>query len=193
MARPVPDRLVVGLGNPGSRYEGTRHNLGFQVADRLASRWGVGAWREELGSLLAEARPRGVAVALAKPLGFMNRSGDSVAALVGWTGLPLDRLLVVHDDLDLPLGALRVRLRGGAGGHNGIRSIVESLGTDEFPRLKVGVGRPPEGIPGAEYVLSRFLPEEAELLPAIVERAGDAAEAALFEGPLAAMNRFHQT
>jgi len=193
VARPLPDRLVVGLGNPGSRYEGTRHNLGFQVADRLASRWGVGAWREALGSLLAEARPRGVAVALAKPLGFMNRSGDSVAALVGWTGLPLDRLLVVHDDLDLPLGALRVRLRGGAGGHNGIRSIVESLGTDEFPRLKVGVGRPPEGIPGAEYVLSRFLPEEAELLPAIVERAGDAAEAALFEGSLAAMNRFHQT
>lgn len=193
MARPVPDRLLVGLGNPGSRYEGTRHNVGFEVADRLASRWGVAAWREELGSLLTEARPRGVAVALAKPQGFMNCSGDSVAALVGRTGLPLDRLLVVHDDLDLPFGVLRVRLRGGAGGHNGIRSVVESLGTGEFPRLKVGVGRPPEGISGAEYVLSRFLPEEAELLPAIVERAGDAAEAVLFEGPVAAMNRFHQT
>jgi len=134
-----------------------------------------------------------VAVALAKPQGFMNRSGDSVAALLGRAGLPLDRLLVVHDDLDLPFGVLRVRLRGGAGGHNGIRSVVESLGTGEFPRLKVGVGRPPEGISGAEYVLSRFLPEEAGLLPAIVERAGDAAEAVLFEGPVVAMNRFHQT
>jgi len=134
-----------------------------------------------------------VAVALAKPQGFMNCSGDSVAALVGRTGLPLGRLLVVHDDLDLPFGVLRVRLRGGAGGHNGIRSIVESLGTGQFPRLKVGVGRPPEGTSGAEYVLSRFLPEEAQLLPAIVERAGDAAEAVLFEGPVAAMNRFHQT
>ncbi len=193
MGRPAPDRLVVGLGNPGSRYEGTRHNLGFQVADRLAARWDAGAWREVLGSLLAEARPRGATVALAKPLGFMNRSGDSVAALMGWMGLPPDRLLVVHDDLDLPLGALRVRLRGGAGGHNGIRSVAESLGTGEFTRLKVGVGRPPEGSSGADYVLSRFLPEEAGLLPAIVERAGDAAEAALFEGPLAAMNRFHQT
>jgi PTH1 family peptidyl-tRNA hydrolase len=193
VARLVPDRLVVGLGNPGSRYEGTRHNVGFQVADRLASRWGVATWRDELGGLLTEARPRGVAVALSKPQGFMNCSGDSVAALVGWAGLPLDRLLVVHDDLDLPFGVLRVRLRGGAGGHNGIRSIVQSLGTGEFPRLKVGVSRPPEGISGAEYVLSRFLPEEAELLPAIVERAADAAEAVLFEGPVAAMNRFHQT
>lgn len=193
MAGPAPERLVVGLGNPGRRYEGTRHNLGFRVVDALAGRWRAEPWRESLGSMAAAAEPRGVRVLLAKPQGYMNRSGEGVAALAGAAGLPPDRLLVVHDDLDLPLGTLRVRLRGGAGGHNGVRSIAASLGTGEFLRLKVGVGRPTEGCPADEYVLSRFLPEEAPLLPAIVERAGDAVEAVLFEGPGAAMNRFHPT
>lgn len=194
MAGPQPERLVVGLGNPGSRYEGTRHNLGFRVVDALARRWRAGPWRESAGCLAAEAEPRGVRVLLAKPQGYMNRSGDGVAALTGGAGRPPPgRLLVVHDDLDLPLGSLRVRLRGGAGGHNGVRSIAASLGTGEFLRLKVGIGRPPDGCPADEYVLSGFLPEEAPLLPAIVARAGDAVEAVLFEGPGAAMNRFHPT
>jgi PTH1 family peptidyl-tRNA hydrolase len=183
---------VVGLGNPGPRYEATRHNMGFLVVDRLASRGGdAGPWRQTCGSVAAEASCGGEPVLLAKPQTFMNRSGEALRALAERTGLEPDRILVVHDDLDLPFGRLRVRIGGGAGGHNGIRSAVESLGTGEFIRLKVGIGRPEPGGDVVEFVLSPFAPEEQAELPDLLGRAADVLGSIIVEGPLRAMNRFH--
>lgn len=183
--------LVVGLGNPGPKYEDTRHNIGFQVADELAARARAGRWREACRALVAEGRLAGEPVVLAKPQTYMNRSGDAVGRLVDRFGVDLERLIVVHDDLDLPFGAIRIRVRGGHGGHNGIRSILAVLGTGEFVRVKVGIGRPQGKGDVADYVLSPFSADEAVEIPAIRARAADAVFHIVGEGPLRAMNRFH--
>lgn len=191
MGAPTPSWLVVGLGNPGPRYEATRHNVGFVVVDRFASRGDAGPWRQACGSLVAEARCGDDGVLLAKPQTFMNRSGVALRALAERTGLAPDHVLVVHDDLDLPFGRLRVRIGGGAGGHNGIRSAVEELGTGDFLRLKVGIGRPEPGGDVVAFVLSPFTQEEQAVLPDLIGRAADALGSIIVEGPLRAMNRFH--
>lgn len=189
MERPSADHLVVGLGNPGPRYEATRHNVGFRVVDLVAHRWGAAAWREACRSLVTEVdRPPAV---LAKPATFMNRSGLAVAALLAREPLPLERVVVVHDDLDLPFGRLKIRDGGGHGGHNGIRSIVEALGDGGFLRLKVGIGRPEQGEDVAEFVLSPFGAGEEAVLSDLLARAADALESIVIEGPLRAMHRFH--
>jgi len=189
---PAPAWLVVGLGNPGPRYEATRHNMGFLVVDQLASRCSDAArWRQTCGSFTAEGRVGVGSVLLAKPQTFMNRSGEALRQLVASTGLSPDQMVVVHDDLDLPFGRLRIRTGGGAGGHKGIRSAVECLGTGDFLRLKVGIGRPE--VPGevVEFVLSPFRSEEQSALPELLCRAADAVESVIVEGPSRAMNRFH--
>ncbi|WP_273841615.1 aminoacyl-tRNA hydrolase [Rubrobacter calidifluminis] len=170
---------MAGLGNPGRRYANTRHNAGYMVVDELAARHG-GAWRRRKRAEEAEIRLNGVSVVLVKPTTFMNDSGR---ALVAYSG---DRLLVVHDDLDLPAGAVRVKVGGGAGGHNGLRSVIGNLGP-EFVRVRVGIGRPPEGVEVIDYVLGRMDGTVREAVP----RATDAVEVVVEEGAEAAMNRFN--
>lgn len=182
---------MVGLGNPGPEYAGTRHNVGFRVVDLLRERWAAEPWRELAGSRVSCGAYKGQDVVLAEPQTFMNRSGPAVMDLVGRWSVELSSTLVVHDDLDLPFGALRIRTRGGHGGHNGLRSILESIGSGAFLRLKVGIGHPLSRADVVDHVLSPFGPEETEALPEVLTRAAEAAEAILAEGPLKAMNHFH--
>ena len=184
------DLLVAGLGNPGREYAGHRHNVGHMVVDELARRHG-GSWRGKFSGDLSELRIGEARVALLKPMTYMNESGRSVGAALRFFKLPPEQLLVVHDEGDLDLGRLQARLGGGLAGHNGLRSIVQALGTQEFLRLRIGVGRPRRGDPRplADYVLSNFEPEDEA--DAIVARAADAVEAILAEGLEATQQRFN--
>jgi len=184
--------VVVGLGNPGRRYQEARHNVGFRVLDRLAARWDVAVGREAHRALLGEARRAGERVLLVKPQTFMNASGEAVASLRRFYRFPLARLVVVHDDVDLPAGRVRIRTAGRAGGNRGVESLIETLGDGEFVRVKVGVGRPPAGPVPADWVLNRPAPAEAPLVAEGEERAADAVELVLADGPARAMNRFNQ-
>jgi len=184
--------LVVGLGNPGARYARTRHNAGFDVVERLASRAGVSVERKLYGALVGEGAVGGQKVMFALPQQFMNVSGQPVASILGFYKIALSDVVVVHDDMDLPFGRLRVRAGGGHGGHNGIRDIQRLCGND-FPRVRFGVGRPPEGWDPADYVLGTWSSEEAAGLAAAVDRAADAVESIVSVGIEAAMNRHNPT
>jgi peptidyl-tRNA hydrolase, PTH1 family len=172
------DWLVVGLGNPGAEYERTRHNAGFEVARELIDRWGLPKPKQKYGGLLSEGRagPGGPRVAVLLPQTYMNDAGQSVSPARGAFKLPLDRVLVVHDEIDLPFGDIRVRLGGGLAGHNGLKSLKAGLGSGDFARVRVGVGRPPTTDPDrvAAYVLSRFREPQAEVRE-LIDRAADAA------------------
>ena len=185
-------KVICGLGNPGERYRLTRHNVGFRVVDLLADRWGLaGEGRVRDGAALLEViRPEPIGkVLLVKPLKYMNRSGAVLRAALRQTDVEVgDDLLVVADDIDLPLGKLRLRRSGSAGGHNGLRDMIASFGTDEFGRLRVGIGRAGETV---DHVLSTFKPGERELATEMVAVAADAAERWLGEGMDAAMNDFN--
>jgi PTH1 family peptidyl-tRNA hydrolase len=183
-------RLIVGLGNPGRRYQNTRHNIGARLVELLAQRHRV-SLRAEGWSDTAALTLDGARVLLARPQTYVNVSGTAVADLRRRHRLALDRLLVVFDDLDLPLGNLRIRGQGGHGGHNGMRSIIEALGGGGFPRLRIGIGRPPERMDPADYVLSRFSREEQEPVAAVLARAADAVELFAREGVEAAMRAFN--
>ena len=185
-------KLIVGLGNPGSEYADTRHNVGWRVAEALAERAGLAAWREKFEAHLAEGRLAGHKVVLARPVTYMNASGRSVRPMMDFWKLEPDDLLVVLDDMALPVGRLRLRPDGSAGGHKGLASIVQDLGHERFARLRVGIGAPPSAEDGADYVLARFVPEERQALDEAVDRAADAAETWIRSGPEAAMNRFNQ-
>jgi peptidyl-tRNA hydrolase, PTH1 family len=184
------DLLVVGLGNPGREHERDRHNLGWMVADELARRMD-GRWRAKFSGQLAEVRLDALRLALLKPETFMNDSGRSVAAATRFFKVEPESLLVVHDDVDLEPGRLQARAGGGLAGHNGLRSLAPALGTQEFLRLRIGVGRPDRGDPRsvADYVLSPF--ELAEDVGALVSRAADAVETVAREGVEAAQQRFN--
>jgi PTH1 family peptidyl-tRNA hydrolase len=182
---PAPvDWLVVGLGNPGAEYTGTRHNIGFEIARALADRWGLGKPRQKYRGLLSEGRagPGGPRVAVLMPQTYMNDAGTSVGPARGAYGVPLDRVLVVHDEIDLPFGDIRVRTGGGLAGHNGLRSVKQGLGSPDFARVRVGVGRPPTTEPDrvAAYVLGRFC-EPREDVAELVSRGADAAERVVLE------------
>jgi peptidyl-tRNA hydrolase, PTH1 family len=184
------DLLVAGLGNPGREYARNRHNVGFMVADELARRHG-GSWRSKFSGQLSEIRIGDARVALLEPMTYMNLSGRPVGAAVRFFKVQPEQLLVVHDEGDFDLGRLQLRLGGGLAGHNGLRSIAQALGTPEFMRLRVGVGRPGRGDPRdlADYVLSNFEPEDdAET---IVARGADAVEAVVRDGLEAAQREFH--
>ena len=189
-------KLVVGLGNPGPEYAETRHNVGFRIVERLADRHRIALARERrLEARSGEGVVHGVRAALLLPSTYMNHSGRAVAAaLEAW---PLGELgtdlLVVYDDLDLPFGRLRIRPGGGAGGHRGLADIQSRLGRSDFPRLRFGIGRPPEGRDGVEYVLAPFDPAEKAALAPRLARAADAVEAVLCEGVASAMNQFNRS
>ena len=186
-------RLVVGLGNPGERYRRTRHNIGFMVVDALAARAAVRRGRSEAEAWVAEVDLADVRVLLVKPQTFMNRSGAAVEPLLAKHGDGPADLLVVVDDVALELGTLRIRERGSHGGHNGLRSIVEALGSDDFARVRVGIRRADSPLDLAGYVLADFDPDETVAVPEIVSRAADAVECFLHDGPQTAMNRFNRT
>jgi PTH1 family peptidyl-tRNA hydrolase len=184
------DLLVAGLGNPGREYARNRHNVGFMVADELARRHG-GSWRSKFSGQLSEIRIGDARVALLEPMTYMNLSGRPVGAAVRFFKVPPAQLLVVHDEGDFDLGRLQLRLGGGLAGHNGLRSIAQTLGTPEFMRLRVGVGRPGRGDPRdlADYVLSNFEPEDDS--ETIVARGADAVDAVVRDGLEAAQREFH--
>lgn len=189
---PIPVRAVLGLGNPGPEYRRSRHNLGFMVLDQLARRHGLRFRAEPPALALCRWRRIGEGTLLAKPTAFMNHSGRGAAQLRDRHGLEPAGILVVVDDLDLPFGRLRVRARGGAGTHNGLRSLVASLGGGEFPRLRMGIGpAPPKDHDLADWVLGDFDPPEWGALPAFLEAGADCVEAVLRDGVPAAMNRFN--
>lgn len=185
-------KLVAGLGNPGPRHQETRHNVGFMVIDELARRWNTDVSRFDPGfeGLVGEAQVGGQTVRLLKPMTYMNLSGRSVAAVVRFYKLAPDELLVVSDDLDLPLGVLRMRASGSAGGQKGLADVIRHMGTEEFPRLRVGIGRS-ERLDAVDYVLSRFAAAELDVLRESLARAADAVACWVSEGVSAAMNRFN--
>jgi len=185
--------LIVGLGNPGARYAGNRHNVGFLCVERLAAAHGLAFDRQQGRARVVLGTIMDRRVVLAQPQTYMNNSGSAVVPLARFYQVPLERLLVVYDDLDLPLGALRLRPEGGSGGHKGMRSIIEQLGGQQaFPRLRIGIGRPPGRMDPAAYVLQDFSDEEKLLLEDALERSVGAIETWLSEGVEAAMNRYNQ-
>jgi len=184
--------IVIGLGNPGSRYRDTRHNVGFMVLDRLAECLDAAFSQEKYGGLIARTVRAGAPLLLVKPLTFMNNSGDCVARVVRYTEADLRDVLIVADDVNLPLGKLRLRKSGSAGGHNGLKSITERLGAEEFPRLRIGVGldKSPSG-DLVQHVLGAFSAEEKPQRDEAVGRAAEAVLAYLDEGIARAMNAFN--
>jgi len=185
-------KVIVGLGNPGVRFQMSRHNIGFQVVDRLAQTNHIFISTRRLKSLYGIGPIDAQEVALVKPLTFMNLSGEAVKKLVNFFHAGMEDLVVIHDDLDLSFGRVRFKQRGGDGGHQGIRSIIESLDGNNFLRLKVGIGRPPKGMDPAEYVLSDFDRIEQPRLDEIVSLAADAITVLLLEGLQTAMNRYQK-
>lgn len=184
--------LVAGLGNPGPQYAGNRHNAGFMVADLLAARIGARFKRAAARADVADGRLAGVPVTLGKPRSFMNASGGPVAALRRFYKIPPGRIVVVHDELDLPFAAIRLKLGGGDNGHNGLRSVTAAIGTRDYYRVRCGIGRPTGRMDAADFVLHDFSAAERTLLPEFIGRCADAVEALLSGGLAAAQNEFHQ-
>ena len=184
-------RLVIGLGNPGRQFTNSRHNVGFRCVDHIARRWGIQFNDRRAKAVVGQGRLLSGPVLLAKPRTFMNRSGDGARYLLDrFSGSPED-LVVIYDDMDLPLGRIRVRARGSAGGHNGIDSIVGALATQEFPRVRVGIGRPMENEDSIDYVLGHFRPDETPVIAEAVVRVEEVVASVLLEGLDVAMNRFN--
>ena len=183
--------MVVGLGNPGPEYEASRHNVGFRVVETLAGRVGMVLKCCRYRSLFARGSLHGVQVLLVKPLTFMNESGFTVSRWQQALCLEPSRVILVHDDLDLPPSQLRIKIGGGHGGHRGVRSVLESMGSPDFVRVKVGIGRPQEGQDAVQHVLGSFEEREGDVIQVVVQRAADAVEVLLEEGLEAAMNRYN--
>jgi PTH1 family peptidyl-tRNA hydrolase len=186
-----PDlHVVVGLGNPGSRYAGTRHNVGAMVVLSMAQRMGLQLHRSKHACATARTSMGTVPVLLAVPYTFMNESGITVGRLIRYYKVPPEHIFVICDDLDIPFGTLRIRPDGGSGGHNGLKSIIGAIGTQQFPRMRVGVGRPVHG--AIDHVLGRFSPDEERVLPRLLDIAVDAMKVTVTAGPHDAMNRFNR-
>ena len=183
--------LIAGLGNPGPEYAGNRHNAGQMVVDLLAERMGTRFKAHRTRNEVADGRLAGVPVTLAKPRTYMNVSGGPVAALAAFYKIPPERIVVVHDELDIPFGAVRLKRGGGDNGHNGLRSVTQALGTNEYNRARFGIGRPPGRMDAATFVLRDFSAAERKELPFLIDRCADAVETLLSKGLAVAQNTFH--
>ena len=190
-AEPSQTYLIAGLGNPGREYKETRHNVGFMVVDRLAQRLGVTFSRVESRALVTKGAHQGQRVILAKPQTFMNESGLAVGSLARYYKVELNNMLVAYDDVDLPFGVLRMRPAGGSAGQKGMKSIIERVGSEAFPRLRVGIGRPPGRMDAAAYVLQPFDRAETAELPLVLDRAADAVLVYIASGLERAMNLYN--
>ncbi len=180
--------IIVGLGNPGKKFERTRHNAGFMALNELARSLNVDIGQGKNNALLGKARIDTEDTVLAKPLTYMNDSGRAVSAILRDTFTGIRDLIVLHDELDLPLGTVRIKIGGGHGGHNGLRSIIEHVGSSDFIRVRLGIGRPAPGIDASDYVLSPFLAEERQPLSDMIARAVEAVRVIVLQGPNKAMN-----
>ncbi|OPX88676.1 MAG: Peptidyl-tRNA hydrolase [Pelotomaculum sp. PtaB.Bin104] len=186
-------KLIVGLGNPGREYAQTRHNIGFMVIDRLALKFKVSVDKKMFKALIGQGQIDGEKVVLVKPQTYMNLSGEAVSALLNWFKLNVSDLLVIYDDLDLPAGKMRIRSGGGSGGHKGMQSIIQMLGTESFPRLRIGIGRPPEpGFETAGYVLGHFRDEEAQAFEEVLDLAPEIILCLVRQGIERAMNLYNR-
>jgi PTH1 family peptidyl-tRNA hydrolase len=186
-------KVVVGLGNPGDKYAQTKHNVGFWAIDRLSRRFGIECRKEKFKALVGEGFVNGEKVLLCKPMTFMNLSGESLREVVSYYSelRPEQDIIVIYDDMDFAPGQLRLREKGSAGGHNGMKSVIQHLGTDVFPRIRIGIGRPPAERTVVEHVMSPFAADDLPSVQAAVETAAEAVEYALANGFQAAMNRFN--
>lgn len=184
-------KLIIGLGNPGKQYEHTRHNIGFDVIDQLAHQWNAPLNQTKFNGVYATVhRPEGK-VMLLKPLTYMNLSGECVRPIMDYFDIDIEDIIVIYDDLDLETGKLRLRQKGSAGGHNGIKSLIQHLGTQEFNRIRVGVSRPPAGMKVADYVLAKFLAEDKPVVENAIMKSCEAVEASLSKKFLDVMNTFN--
>lgn len=183
--------LIIGLGNPGARYAGTRHNAGFMVVDALAREARSDRWSGESGSLVCRASICGIRTLLAKPLTYMNLSGQAVIRLLSDHGLALNDVLLIVDDLNLPFGRIRLRSRGSAGGHHGLESVIRAVGSEDFIRIRLGIGEEDAPLNKAEFVLADFPPERESGLSDMIRRAGEAAKMILGEGVTRAMSVYN--
>ncbi|MGE5614950.1 MAG: aminoacyl-tRNA hydrolase [Bacillota bacterium] len=183
--------VIAGLGNPGNKYVNTRHNVGFAVIDVLSEKTGIKVNRIKFKGLIGEGLINGEKVLLVKPQTYMNQSGECLREIVEWYGIPVGNIIVIYDDADLPVGTLRIRPGGSSGTHNGMKSIIYQLQSDEFPRIRIGIGNAPEGWDLADYVLSRFNNDEAGIIGRSVEIAAEAAVKIIESGIIAAMNLYN--
>lgn len=183
--------LLIGLGNPGREYKDTRHNIGFMLIDQLAERIGARGMKVQSKAIITSGLYEERKLILAKPQTYMNLSGQSVQGLLHFYKIPLENLLVAHDDLDIPYGTIRIRPSGGPGGQRGMANTIELLGTKDFPRLRLGIGRPPGRMDPKDYVLQNFSKDELKLMPELLSRAADAALEFVMKGLNAAMNKYN--
>ncbi|MBI5631989.1 MAG: aminoacyl-tRNA hydrolase [Nitrospirae bacterium] len=185
-------KLIVGLGNPGNEYKQTRHNAGFMVIDKLASVYNIALNKKKYKSFFGKDSINDIEVVLAKPQTFMNLSGDSVVQMIKGFNLSADDLIVIYDDMDMDIGRIRIRDKGSHGGHRGVKSIINAIGTDSFVRIKIGIGRPRAGMDSSDYVLTNFKKDELPILKETIKRASDALSFLIKGDTVAAMNRFNK-
>lgn len=185
-------KLIVGLGNPGKQYEKTRHNIGFEVIDALSEKLNIPLNQAKFKGVYGVGHVQGEKVFLIKPLTYMNLSGESIRAIMDYYQINIEEITVIYDDLDLPVGKIRLRQKGSAGGHNGIKSTIAHLGSQEFNRIRVGIDRPPSGMKVPDYVLGRFTKEEWEVLVEVINRCKDACEEWISKPFLQVMNEYNQ-
>ena len=184
-------KLIVGLGNPGPNYDRTRHNIGFEVIDELANRFNAPLTQTKFKGVYSMSHQSGEKVFLLKPLTYMNLSGESIRPLMDYYNIELEDVLILYDDLDLPVGKIRLRQKGSAGGHNGVKSMISHVGTQNFNRIRIGIDRPPMGMKVPDYVLSRFRKEEWQEMESVITTCADACEEWLQKPFLEVMNQFN--
>ena len=183
--------LIVGLGNPGSRYIKTRHNVGFLMVERLADKFGIPLSENKFKTRFGRGTISGIRAILAQPIDFMNRSGPPAYQLAHYFSIPIENMMIIHDDIDIELGRIKIKAKGGHGGHNGIKSIINAFGTGDFPRVRIGVGRPEAPVDATDYVLGKLTGEELKSLTPVLQSAEDAVETILLKGTTVAMNLFN--
>ena len=184
-------KMIVGLGNPGNEYAGTRHNVGWMLVDALAEHLGINEWRSREKGMVAEGRIGSEKILLVKPLTYMNNSGECVGPLMRWYKLEPEDIMAAHDDMDIPIGTIRIRKKGSACGHNGIKSLPSHIGSENFGRLRIGIGRPQPGWSVINHVLAKFNDQEQEKIGDAIKQLIPAVECMVLEGPDMAMNKFN--
>lgn len=184
--------LVIGLGNPGNRYDNTKHNVGFETVDLLAEKYNIKLSKLKHKALYGDGTIENKKVILSKPQTYMNLSGESVRDMAEWYKIPMQNIIIIYDDIDLQLGKIRVRPKGSSGTHNGMRSVLYHIQSEDFPRIRIGVGRPPEGWDLADYVLSKFSSEERKVINESILQAAEAVPVIIKSGTEAAMNKYNR-
>lgn len=184
--------MIIGLGNPGAKYENTRHNVGFETIDYISNQFGIKVSKLKHKALIGDGNIQGDRVILVKPQTYMNLSGESVREIVEWYKVPMNSIILIYDDVDLKFGSIRVRPKGSSGTHNGMKSVIYQIQSDEFPRVRIGVGRPPEGWDLADFVLSKFNNEDKKTINESLRNAAEAAVTIIKAGAEAAMNKYNK-